>query len=167
MGTEYQIFLDGLRMPVTPEKITRKIKNQNETINLTNGEMFNVVKPAGLTEYEFTLLIPHTAYPFARYDDYNSIRTIPEFLEVFQRLKNLNTWTSKQNRKYFEFSGIRTLPGGTVYTFCQNVTLEEYKIVEDAGNGDDVNVEIKLKEYNDIQTLKYNIDSSGALTLQK
>lgn len=156
--TGYYIFLSGLRMPITPSKITRKVQNRNETIDLVNGEEFNVRKPAGLTEYEFSLLLPHQEYPFARYDE--GFLTPAYFLSFFEGLKS--------EKAAFEFSGYRfsANQADKMYQFCQTVTLEDYKIIEDAENGDDIEVEIKLKEFNDQKTLKFTIDSAGVLTKQ-
>ncbi|MPM59785.1 hypothetical protein SDC9_106631 [bioreactor metagenome] len=42
--------------------------------------------------------------------------------------------------------------GGKLFDTNLKVSLEDYKIIEDAGNGFDVNAEIKLKQYRDYQT---------------
>lgn len=48
----------GILLPVPPEKISYKIKNNNKTIDLVNGGALNVLRQPGLTEISFTLLIP-------------------------------------------------------------------------------------------------------------
>ena len=46
----YEIYLGGLRLPIPPSKIQMKVKGQNKTMNLINGEEINILNPAGLTE---------------------------------------------------------------------------------------------------------------------
>lgn len=43
----YKMYIAGVLMPVTPSKVQLKIKNQNKTLNLINGEEINILKSAG------------------------------------------------------------------------------------------------------------------------
>ena len=54
----YDLFLDGILFPVTPEKMTIKIKNQNKTLVLIDEGEINLLKKSGLTEISFTVLLP-------------------------------------------------------------------------------------------------------------
>ena len=54
----YDLYLNGVLMPVTPGKIQTKLKGNNKTIELINEGEVNVIKPSGLTEFSFELLFP-------------------------------------------------------------------------------------------------------------
>ena len=49
----YHFYLAGMELPVTPSKLTVKIKNQNETVNLINEGEVNILKQPGLTSLSF------------------------------------------------------------------------------------------------------------------
>ena len=65
--TGYDVYIGKCLLPVAPEKIQVKIKNQNKTLNLINEGEVNLLKTAGLTEVEFEFMIPQVRYPFAVY----------------------------------------------------------------------------------------------------
>ena len=134
----YDFYLDKILLPVAPSKLQIKIKNANKTINLINdGE-----KP-GLSEVSFDILIPHVKYPFAVYK--NGYRDAKYFLGEIEKLK--------VNMQPFQFIVSRRKPNGTVlFDTNMKVTLEEYTIKEDAGEGFDVIVTIKLKQYREYST---------------
>lgn len=146
----YDFYLDRMLLPVAPSKLTVGIKNQNKTINLISNGEINILKTAGLTEISFTCMIPQTRYAFARYK--GRFVDAEHFLEKIEELK-----TSQQA---FQFIVSRTLPNGDLL-FDTNikVSLEEYKITEDAKNGFDMDIEIKLKQYRDygIKTVSVTI----------
>ncbi|WP_206460476.1 hypothetical protein [Anaerovorax sp. IOR16] len=134
----YEFFLDDMQLPMPPEKIKMKVSNQNKTINLISGQEVNIPKVAGLTEIEFSLLLPAQQYPFAVYPTgFQS----PAF--YLKKLKLL-----KQGRKPFQFLVNRKQPGGR-YSFDteMKVTLEEYTIDEEAENGFDIIVSLRLKQF--------------------
>lgn len=134
----YDMYMDGVLMPVTPSKITMKIKNQNKTINLINDGEVNILKAAGLTEISYELTIPQMQQPFAVYTD--GFKSASYFLDKFEKLKS-----SKQP---FQFIVSRSLPNGKLL-FDTNikVSLEEYQIEDDVKEGFDLSVSIKLKQY--------------------
>ena len=59
-----QFYLDGELLPVTPDKLTVKIDNQNKTLTLINGEAVDVLKRPGLSKITFSALLPAAPYPF-------------------------------------------------------------------------------------------------------
>ncbi len=160
----YTVYLSNVPMPVTPSKIEMKVKNQNSTLNLINGEEINIIKPPGLTEFSFELLIPQVKYPFAIYPDSNinpaanSAQDNPggflpaqQYLNLFEDLKKaLNPFSFKiersrpDNIKLFD-----------TYVDME-VTLEEYSVIEDAANGLDLTVPIRLKQYRKYSSQKNN-----------
>ncbi|WP_303900729.1 LysM peptidoglycan-binding domain-containing protein [Anaerotruncus colihominis] len=130
----YTFYLDGVQLPVTPGRLQAQIGNQNKTYSLISGDEINVLKTPGLMELSFDMRLPQTSYPFARDDDAAS---------YIDRLETL-----KERRKPFRLIITRTLPGGRML-FDTNirVSLEDYTLKEDAGEGFDVIAGLKLKEY--------------------
>ncbi|WP_324824985.1 LysM peptidoglycan-binding domain-containing protein [Sinanaerobacter sp. ZZT-01] len=157
----YEFILDDMQLPVAPQKMKMKMSNQNKTINLISGQEVNIPKIAGLTEIEFSSLLPAQPYPFAVYPTgFQS----PEFY-----LKKLELL--KQGRKPFIFLVNRKQLNGTYsYNISKNVTLEEYTIEEDAANGFDIMVSIRLKQYVTYGTILVNVSENketGDVTLEK
>ena len=139
----YDFYLDKILLPVAPSKLQIKIKNANKTINLINDGEINIIKKPGLSEVSFDILIPHVKYPFAVYK--NGYRDAKYFLGEIEKLK--------VNMQPFQFIVSRRKPNGTVlFDTNMKVTLEEYTIKEDAGEGFDVIVTIKLKQYREYST---------------
>lgn len=134
----YSMFLDGVQMPVTPSKIELSIKNQNETVTLIDDGEINLLKKAGLTDITFEVLLPNVEYPFANYP--NGFQPAALYLDAFEKMK--------VGQKPFRFIVNRTKPNGRLL-FDTNmlVSLEDYRIIEDAEEGFDVLVEINLKQY--------------------
>lgn len=157
----YMVFLKYCLLPITPQKITIKINNANKTITLIDQGQVNLLKKAELTDVEFECMIPQTNYPFALYK--SGFLGASFFLTYFERLK-----TSK---KPFQFIVVRTKPNGRIlFSTNLKVTLEDYTLTEDAKEGFDVNVKIKLKQWRDYRTKTVNIqendDSSITATVQ-
>jgi len=140
----YEFYLDKTLLPVTPSQLNIKIRNQNKTINLINEGEVNIIKPAGLTEISFKALLPNEKYPFAQYK--GGFKNIAHYLEQLEKLK---TRADRNGIALpFQFVVSRTLPNGKVsFGTDMKVTLEDYKITEDAKNGLDVTVDISLKQY--------------------
>ena len=135
----YLCYMDGILMPVAPSKINTKIKNKNRTITLINEGEANILKSAGLQEISFNMLIPAYKYPFALYLG-GIFLPISYYIEVLDRLKN--------RKEPFQLIIIREGVLGTLgFDTNLKVSLEDYQILEDAGNGRDVTVSIKLKQY--------------------
>lgn len=133
----YHFYLDGTLLPIIPESLRVKIKNQNKTISLINEGEINFLKLPGLSEVQFEMLLPQTAYPFAN----GSIKTIDEYLSLLERLKT--------GKKPFQFIVSRMTPRGKLlFDTNMKVSLEEYEILEDAkGLGMDSRVKKCEVEY--------------------
>lgn len=139
----YYFYLDKILLPVTPSKLTIKIKNQNKTLTEINEGEINILKKAGLSEIEFEAMIPNVKYPFAVYK--NSFQNAKPFLEAFEKLKT--------NQEPFQFIISRMYPNGKgLFNTNIKVALEEYNIKEDKREGIDVVVNFKLKQYRDFGT---------------
>jgi LysM repeat protein len=136
----YEVYLNGLKLPITPSKIETKIKGNNKTLNLINDGDINVLKLPGLTEISFTALLPNSRYPFSLYDTKPIV-----FLDEFEKLKT--------EKKPFQFVVIRTdYKNEILFHTDMMVSLEDYTIIEDAKNGLDLSVSIKLKQFKEYGT---------------
>lgn len=148
----YWLFLDHVVFPIPPSSLEVKINNKNETVDLIDGSEINILKSPGLTEYEFELLLPSVSYPFAHYD--NGFVAPRYYLDVLERLK--------ADKRHFQFDVYREMPNG-LKTFDTNATvsLEEYTIKEDAEEGFDITVEVKLKQYRAYATKVYTMTETA------
>lgn len=151
--SRYRMSLHGMLLPITPGAITFTYPGKNETVDLINGGEINQIKTPGLTEIEFDCYIPQLPYPFAVYRN-NFFKPASYFLDGFEEMKKM--------KSPFKLKIIRKLPNKTaLFDTTMKVTLEEYTIKEDAENGTDLLVSIKLKQYRNYgpQKLKKKNDS--------
>ena len=153
----YDFYLDKCLLPVAPNKLQIKIGNANETLTLISGGEINILKTPKLSEIEFECLIPQVKYPFANYKD--GFQDAAYFLDYFEKLKT--------DMKPFQFIVSRTMPSGKPL-FSTNITvaMEDYKITEQAKEGFDLTVKVKLKQYREYgtKTVSVKITGSGALS---
>lgn len=157
----YDFYLNKCLLPIAPEKLQLKINNANDTLTLINEGEINILKTAELTDIEFECRIPQVKYPFATYK--SGFKGASYFLDYFESLK--------VDKKPFQFIVSRTMPNGKVL-FSTNikVSMEDYKITEQAKDGFDLMVKIKLKQYRDYGTKTLNIthtDSKTKVTVEK
>lgn len=150
----YGVYFDEIRLPIAPEKIETKINNKNKTIDLLNAGEVNILKNPGLTEYTFEILLPKYRYPFAVYPD--GFKEQSYYLDYFEKLK-------KETTKGFQFIIFRNAEKTTMFNTNTTCSLEDYSIIDDAKNGFDILVSIKLKQYKSYQTQTITIkeDTTG------
>lgn len=136
----YKCYLFGKLMPQTPARLSIKIKGQNTTVNLLNEGEISFLKYPGLTEITVPLVFPMLST--SKRPDY--------YLNLLERAKTKKLTT--------QFILTRTTPAGKML-FDTNikVSVEDYSIEENAADGLDVSVEVKLKQYRDYSTKKVNI----------
>ena len=148
----YNVYLGNMLCPIAPEKIQLKVANKNKTMVLMNGEEINIIKDAGLSEISFSLLLPNTQYPFAVYK--SGFEGAGSFLEQIEKLK--------LEKKPFQLIIIRQFPDGkSLYNTNIKVSLEDYQIEDNANDGFDVRVSIRLKQYRDYGTKVCELNTSG------
>ena len=110
----YTCYLDGVEWP-TPEKLTVKIKGQNETITLLNEGEINFLRVPGLTEIVVPFTLPMLSA--ARSPEY--------YLGILEKLK-----TDKRTTRFIM---VRRSPNGrSLYDTNMKVSVEDYNIVEEA-----------------------------------
>lgn len=137
----YSFYIDGVPLPMAPQKLSIKIKGKNKTLVLVNDGEINFLKSPGLTEISFEATFPMTG-PFSFSDNFNP----PEY--YMEKLERLMT-----RRKPFRFIVSRALPSGTLFFDTNmNVSLEDYSLVESAKDGLDVTASISLKQYKSFAT---------------
>ena len=147
----YIFYLDGILVPITPASITTKISNKNKVVTLINDGDFNILKEEGLKEFTFDMCLPAYKYPFAR----GVLLPINYYLNMLSFLKN--------SKKPFRFIVIREgAVGSSGYNTTILVSLENYEIKEDAGNGRDVVVSVTLKEYKNVNSTLFKYVNIGA-----
>lgn len=147
----YIFYLDGILVPITPSSITTKINNKNKVVTLINDGDFNILKEEGLKEFTFDMCLPAYKYPFAR----GVLLPINYYLNMLSFLKN--------SKKPFRFIVIREgAIGSSGYNTTILVSLENYEIKEDAGNGRDVVVSVTLKEYKNVNSTLFKYVNIGA-----
>ena len=147
----YIFYLDGISVPITPSSITTKINNKNKVVTLINDGDFNILKEEGLKEFTFDMCLPAYKYPFAR----GVLLHINYYLNMLSFLKN--------SKKPFRFIVIREgAVGSSGYNTTILVSLENYEIKEDAGNGRDVVVSVTLKEYKNVNSTLFKYVNIGA-----
>lgn len=141
----YYFYLGNIQLPVTPAKLQMKISNQNKTISLINEGEINFLKLPGLTEITFDAVFPNVKRHYANYSD--GFKHAEDYLLLLKEYK--------LERKPFPFVVSRFTPSGEwLFGNSMLVSLEDYKITEDAKKGFDVEVSIKLKEYREFITEK-------------
>lgn len=135
----YSFYLDDMLLPIAPSKVQTKISNKNKTTILLDGTEINIIKKPGLTEIDFEFLLPRVNYPFSRYMD--GFLPPEYFLEKIEKIK--------LTQKTFKFKILRSLENEKIFSqeTDMKVSLEEYSITEDAKDGFDVKVSIKLKQF--------------------
>ena len=132
----YKMYIDGALMPITPSKVKVKINNQNKTLTLISGEEINILKEAKLTDVSFDVVLPQVPYPFTN----GGAQGASYYLSLFESLKKSKT--------PFQWILNRSRPDGAAL-FYSNLTvgMEDYQITDDAKEGFDLTVSVKLKQY--------------------
>jgi len=149
----YDFYLDKCMLPIAPGKLQISIKNENKTITLISEGQVNLLKAAGLTDIEFECLIPQVQYPFAVYP--SGFQGAGYYLEYFEKLKT--------GQKPFQFIVTRKMPNGSsLFGTNIKVSMEDYRITEDVGEGFDLTVKIRLKQYREYGTKSVSV--KGAVT---
>lgn len=149
----YQVFLGTVLLPVAPSKIETIIGSRTQTIDLINGQEVSILKSASLTQIQFEFMIPSKNYPFTTLSGglfsggVTGAATTTTLLSALESLKNA--------KKPFQFIVARIGSGLKItnaYNTNIKVTLEDYTITEDAENGTDIIVSIRLLQYRPYST---------------
>ena len=187
----YYMYINKVLFPVTPGKITTKIKSKNKTLSLIDEGEVNLIKTPGLTEITIDeLLLPvNQIYPFSNGGSISTIqdgegqweierhagvsrRILQKHYNADYFLEKLETW--KNSKKPVTWKLARLTPNNRKLLWVSNmsVTIEDYEIIEDAErNGLDVTVKLDMKQYREFGAKKLKIKkkkkSSSKTTVEK
>lgn len=155
----YTFYLDGLKLPVTPESLEIKIKNKNKTVDLINEGEINLLKTPGLSEVSFSFLVPQRPYHFAE-----DLKSAPAYLDKLEKLKT--------SQKSFQFIVYREAFNKVMFKTNMTVSLEDYTIGEKAEDNTDLRISVSLKQYRDWGTKTVKVtrtagSSKGKVTSKK
>lgn len=151
----YDFYLDKCQLPIAPQKLQLKINNANSTLTLINEGEVNLLKKAQLTDVEFECEIPQVKYPYAVYPD--GFKGASYYLDYFEKLKT--------DKKPFQFIVSRTMPSGKIlFSTNLKVSMESYTVTEQAKNGFDLTVKIKLKQYREYGTKTATVKTNDGKT---
>ncbi|OON85924.1 peptidoglycan-binding protein LysM [Oribacterium sp. C9] len=139
----YDVYIGKCLLPVAPEKIQVKIKNQNKTLNLINEGEVNILKNAGLTEAEFEFIVPQVRYPFAVYK--SGFKDASYYLNFLEK-------TKKGHKKVQFIICRRTVGGKGLFNTNLKVSVEDWAITDDVKEGYDLTVKVKLKQWRNYGT---------------
>lgn len=131
----YKFYLGKVKVP-TPGKLEIKVKSANKVIRLaTDGEM-NLIRQPGLSEFKFKILLPMIGSEKGPDFYLKYLEGLMSSGKPFQFIINRTDGYTKEF-----FSEKLELVGNTA------VTLESFDVIEDANNGDDIEVGVVLKKY--------------------
>lgn len=132
----YDVYIGDVLLPITPSSMQISTNGRNTTVHMINDGEINVLKSPSLSDVSFDMLIPQTKYPFQNGEFHGA-----EYYTNY--LKSLMV-----EKKTVQYIVSRMLPSGK-HLFDTNllVSLEGYTVKEDAGNGFDLMITVKLKQY--------------------
>ncbi len=138
----YEIYIDGWQVPITPAELDMSVGSKNEFLDLINGNTYTAIKKRELKEFSFSFYSFSHPHP-----------SVGNFISQSQVIKNLEDLKNK--KKVFEFVIIRTSSDPELKnSTCKYTTLEDYKIHEDTDYGTNIKIDVTLKEYIPLKTVK-------------
>ncbi len=150
----YYFLFDRMQLPIPPKELRITVKNKNKTAQTIGLGEINIIKPAGLTDISFEILLPNSEYPFNQ--------------SIFRKVYRANYYLAKLEAlktkgKPFQFIIVRMKPGGEMlHSTNMRVVLEDYKIKESHDAGFDSIVTITLKQYKEVKTKKIQVSKNAS-----
>jgi len=134
----YGFYLGDITLPVAPGSVQIKYANKIRKIDLISGKEALAGVGSAVTEISFSALLPEVRYPFASYP--GGFRKGSIILADILALK--------ESGLPFRFIIVRNTPDGKP-SFSTNIktVFSELLVKEDAGDGSDIRVDVKLTEY--------------------
>lgn len=133
-------------LPIAPASLKTSLKSNNKSIDLISIGEATLIKDAPLREFSFKILLPR----------FDTIADVKESSGYFHEpIFYLNKFREfKTRKKPVRFIVNRVLPDGTtIYPGNLLVTFESYTVDEKAGEEGEPWIDLKLKEYRDIQVI--------------
>ena len=125
------------RFPVTPKSVIVSTPGRNRTERLIDTSEISILSRPGLREISFEALLPNQKYPFAVYAD-GLFRPASHYLAMIEMLK-------RDREPFLMTMGTNDLRSRQGFSI--SVCLEGYSISEDAANGGDTVISLRLKEF--------------------
>lgn len=134
----YSVYIGKCLLPVSPQKIEVRTDGGNRVVSLIDGDEVSILGKAGLSDIELSCIIPQVRYPFAVYS--GGFKSAKYFLDYFKELNG--------SEKPFQFIVVRCMPDGRLLS-AENikVSMEGLSISEQAAEGLDIAVRLRLKQY--------------------
>ncbi len=134
----YNVYLGTVLCPVAPEKITVKHGRNISVMCLADGRELVIPRGETAREIEFSLLLPNSVYPFAVYR--SGFKRADYFLEKFREYltgdRDIQLIVVKVKQD-----------GGVLGMESVRCVIESLRVIDDAAQGTDVVVNIKLREH--------------------
>lgn len=158
---KYEHESEIYQLPVPPEKMVTKVHNTNKKYTTLNMGEINILKDIGLREIKMRILLPNDIHlPFVqpKYSPNVILGKPIVYLTKFREFK--------MKKKPVQFLITRILPSGEeIFKGNIIVSLEEYKVDEEAGEEGDFFVDLFFREYVDIkEKILETLSSSDAKT---
>lgn len=146
----YRFYIDGVQLPIAPSEHATQINSNNEQMQLLSGDEINILKKPKLTDFSFTCDLPliETKGSYIYYPQ-GKFQSAQKYLDMFENLK--------KQKKVFDFIIVRDYGNQELFDTKMKVSLEDYKIDENAEYGAVVKVELRLKQYKEYSTKKLDI----------
>lgn len=134
----YSVYIGKCLLPVSPQKIEVRTAGGNRTVRLIDGGEVSILGRAGLSDIELSCIIPQVRYPFAVYS--GGFKEAKYFTDYFKELND--------SGKPFQFIVVRCLPDGRPLSYENiKVSMEGLTVSEQAAEGFDIAVRLRLKQY--------------------
>lgn len=151
----YLLYLDGVLLPVTPSAIKVSYGSSNETVRLIDGGQATFLRQGELPVFDFELLLPRHKYSFCRYE--SGFKSPEYYIEKLLSLRN--------SLAPLRFICTRTGTDGSYLDDTNvRVSLEDMSVREDAEEGSDLVVTLKIREYKEYSATRVKIDKTAAVT---
>ena len=150
----YRVYLGNILFPVAPEKIEWSWQGRGEVISLLSQQEVVLPRPVGLGEISFQVLLPHQVYPFGFYPD-GFFQKPLYYMEEMKKIAAAGKPVALVIVRDGEPDGGRMEP----------VVLEAYEVREDAENGLDVVMDVKLRCYRKYGTVRVQMEDGTAALL--
>lgn len=149
----YYVYLDKCLLPVAPSRIVTETESGSKSVTLTDGSEVSILKSPRLTAVKLNFLIPQKNYPFLMNGKTN--KGAKYYTDYLKSLK--------ESKRPFQFIVSRTgADGGYLFSTNIKVSLEDYTLTEDAGNGFDIEAAVMLKQYRDHGVKRVKLSLGGA-----
>jgi LysM repeat protein len=153
----YRFYLGDIRLPVAPAQLTIKYPDKHKRLDLAGGREIVFPKANGVAEISFSALLPQRKYPFAVYEGSFCLGGI-----ILLQLLRM-----RDSGEPFRFIILRQTPDkGFLAPTNMQVIFSQINSREDANDGNDIYVDIKLTEYREarVKNLRANSDGGSAIS---